>query len=298
MTAPTIPLAPTLRFRRFVWPGFVLGTVGAIALCFPLGLGLGGVGLVFVLLFGALLAVEQLDPADPAASFWRDPQRWHDVAHNVLGSFGGEVIGNLLVVAGAAALSFVLPDAMRIWPVAWPLFAQVVLLVVVADALEYARHRAHHRVPLLWRVHALHHDADRLHVAKSSRNHVLDILSRFVVVYAPLALVGAPPWLLPVYAAAILVFGPISHANLDLPVPAWLHRVVSTPQVHAIHHARAPELAGANFSPVFTVWDQCFGTFRRPEPGALRPAPGIDGERWPEDFRGQLLAPFRGPELD
>ena len=62
------------------------------------------------------------------------------------------------------------------------------------------------------------------------------------------------------------------------------------------HHARARELAGANFAPVFTFWDQCFGTFRAPTPGAPRPEPGIDGERWPADFRGQLLAPFRGPQ--
>ncbi len=286
------------RPGRFVWPGFVLGTAAAIALGFAAGLGFATAALVSVGLILVLLATERWMPADRSHQFGRDPQRWNDVGHAILGSVTGEVVGNLVLVAGAVALSMSLPATFQLWPVAWPWWAQAALLLVVADLLEYARHRALHRVPLLWRFHALHHDADVMHVVKSSRNHGVDLLFRFAVVYAPLALLGAPAMLLPFYSMAIMLFGPVSHANLDLPVPRAMHRLVVTPQVHTIHHARAREQADSNFGPVFTIWDQLFGTFTAPKEGERVREFGIEGERWPDGFLAQLAAPFRGPARD
>ncbi len=295
---PTLSAQPILsrRLGRFVWPAFVLATAGAIALGFAVGLGVASIAVVSVGLILALLALERIRPADPAHQFGRDPQRWNDVAHSIVGSVAGEVVGNLVVVAGAVALAAALPSTLQLWPTAWPLWAQLALLVVVADFLEYWRHRTEHRVPLLWRFHALHHDAEVMHVVKSSRNHAVDLLIRFAVVYAPLALIGAPPMLLPLYSVAIMLFGPISHANLDLAVPRWAHRVVVTPQVHTLHHAYAREHSDSNFGPVLTVWDQLFGTFTEPEEGVRVARFGIAGERWPRGFWAQLAAPFRGPD--
>ena len=174
---------------------------------------------------------------------------------------------------GAAGLAATLPAVFDVWPHAWPVAAQIGLVIVAAEFLEYWRHRLAHRVPLLWRAHELHHSGDQLNVLKSSRNHILDLLMRSLMVFTPLVLLGAPAIWMPMYSAAVLVVGPLSHANLALRFPRWLHYVIATPDVHAIHHARAESLADRNFS-ILPLLDIAFGTFEHPE-GHGRPAAGV-----------------------
>ncbi len=78
------------------------------------------------------------------------------------------------------------------WPSHWPPFAQIGLVVFVGDGLDYWKHRLLHTVPGLWRVHALHHGITRLHALKAARLHFTDLLMRFLLVYAPLVVLGAP----------------------------------------------------------------------------------------------------------
>jgi sterol desaturase/sphingolipid hydroxylase (fatty acid hydroxylase superfamily) len=80
-------------------------------------------------------------------------------------------------------------------------------------------------------------------------------------------------------------------------IPAFLHRVVMTPQVHRIHHARAPELAFSNYAGVFPIWDVLFGTFQDPtrvEPDAF----GIENDSMPASLWGQIAAPFEAGRLE
>ena len=176
-------------------------------------------------------------------------------------------------------------------PSGWSLWLQVPLLVLLADGLDYGRHRWQHTAAWFWPVHALHHNGDRLNILKSGRGHFLDMFLRNLLCYAPLALLGVPREVLLSYAAAVTVFGPIAHANVSIQVPKFLHRLVMTPQVHRIHHARARELSNSNYANVFPIWDVLFGTFEHPE-GQPDFEYGIEGDTIPPDIVGQTLAPF------
>ena len=127
---------------------------------------------------------------------------------------------------------------------------------------------------------------------KSGRGHFLDMLLRNLVVYAPLALVGTPREVLLAYAAAVTVFGPIAHANVSVAVPSFLHRLVLTPQVHRIHHARAMALSCSNYANVLPLWDVLFGSFEHPD---RTPAfdYGCEDDRRPQGFIDQILDPLR-----
>jgi DNA-binding winged helix-turn-helix (wHTH) protein/tetratricopeptide (TPR) repeat protein len=132
---------------------------------------------------------------------------------------------------------------------------------------------------------------DRMNVIKSSRGHFLDMLFRNLVCYAPLALIGMPRELMLSYAAAVTVFGPVSHANLSLVVPSFLYRLVLTPQVHRIHHARPIELSCSNYANVFPILDVLFGSFAHPD--EVPPFDyGVEESTQPDGFIGQTLAPF------
>lgn len=281
--------------RYALWPLMLLGCSWGFVAGFQADralLALVSVPTVAVLV---LIGLERIRPRDRLSS-WNDPQWLNDIAHNTLGGLLGPMLGNLLFVGSAVAVAAAVGDRFEgnLWPARWPIALQVVLAIVLSDGLEYWRHRLLHRVGWLWPTHALHHGSDRLHTLKSGRGHVVDFASRGLFVVAPLVAVGAPPELLLAYPAAMTVVGPVSHSNLDIRLPDWLHYLVSTPPVHEIHHARAHDLADSNFAPTLPFWDVLFGTFTHPRVLAgSHPAIGIEDGPLPGGFWRQLLVPFR-----
>lgn len=276
-----------------VWSIFVgLTLAGFIAGAY---LGILGVALLAVPAVGTLMLVglEAVRPDRATGTALRDPELANDLGHTVLSQVLGTGAGDAVVsaVAAIAAGLFARGILPSIWPDGWPLLAQGLLLVFLADGLDTIRHRALHVVPWLWPIHALHHSVDRLHVMKASRNHVLDFWTRSLAVYTPLVLAGAPPALLLWHPAAVTLFGPIAHANVRAQLPAWLHRVVMTPEFHRVHHARPLALSNRNYCNVFPLWDFLLRSFAPPERCGQFDY-GMEDELLPNSFLKQVAAPF------
>jgi len=279
--------------RDWLWPLFVLGSAFAYGAAFASGAPeLWVVVAIPMAQIALLFPLELWIPGEPRGAALRDPGLGNDLSHTVLGNGLGGPLVQLLVLAATALAAGALagPLGLPLWPRSWPFAAQAALAIVLADGLDVLRHLAFHRSARLWRFHALHHGGDRLHIGKSGRNHFVDVVSRGLV-FAPLALLGAPAEALLAYPAAVQVLGPIAHANLHLRVPRCLHRMVLTPDVHRIHHARRLEFALHNYANVFPLWDVLFGTFLDPA-GRERPAAGLDDDPNPPGFWAQVLAPL------
>jgi sterol desaturase/sphingolipid hydroxylase (fatty acid hydroxylase superfamily) len=280
--------------RAWLWPLFVIGSALAYGAAFASGAPeLAVLFAVPAAQIALLFPLELWIPGEPRGAALHDPGLGVDLSHTFLGNGLGGPLGQLWLF-GATALAagelggrFGLP----LWPRSWPFAAQAALAIVLADGLDVLRHLAFHRSARLWRFHALHHGGDRLNIGKSGRNHFLDVASRGLLVSAPLALLGAPAEALLAYPAAVQVLGPIAHANLDLRVPAFLHRMVLTPAVHRIHHARRIDFALHNYANVLPLWDLLFGTFLDPA-GRERPPAGLDDDPNPPGFWRQVLAPL------
>lgn len=280
-----------------LWPlccvAFGYGVAAAVRVWGGLGLAAAPAGIVIV-----LLAIERLLPRRRDRAALGDPQLPNDIAHGFLADQLGNRIGEVLFLGAASAAAAGLAGRLGtpLWPAHWPVAAQGCLLVVLADGLEYWRHRLMHGVPWLWPIHALHHSVDRLHAVKGGRNNFVDLLLRTAMVYAPLLTVGVPREILLWYPAALFVLGPIAHANLALRFPSLLHRVLVTPPEHLLHHARDQRLANANFAVVLPLWDIVFGTFRHPDDHPI-PEVGIEHDPIPPRFLPQFVAPFVWPRL-
>jgi sterol desaturase/sphingolipid hydroxylase (fatty acid hydroxylase superfamily) len=290
--------APMNRIVRYAfWPLFVLLSFAA----FAFGLARGELLLTFALvpplqgLF--VLAAEVLWPEVPGSSTWRDPQLWNDLFHNLVGQGFGNQLGAMLVagamalLAGAGGERFGASLWSSLWPAGTPFAVQALVFVFLADGIECLRHRAEHSVPWLWRIHALHHDVDRMNLVKSGRGHFLDMVLRHAIVFLPFAAIGVPTGILAWYPAAAGILGPIGHANVEVRVPGFVHKLLMTPQIHKIHHARALALSLCNYANVFPVWDVLFGSFGDP----ARVAPdgyGVENGHVPRSLWGQIAAPF------
>lgn len=276
-----------------LWPVIVFSTTAGFIAGFENGyaeLVLFGVPALTML---ALFGLEFWLPDRVGRGTWGDPQSGNDLVHGILGQGGGNLLGQATFVFTAALIAGEVSARFggNLWPLHWPLWVQVLSLVFVADGLDYWRHRLQHSVSWLWPIHALHHDVERLSVLKSGRGHFLDMLVRNLLVYAPLALLGAPREVMLAYAAAVTVFGPVAHANVSVRIPGFLHRVVLTPQVHRIHHARPLRLSNSNYANVFPIWDVLFGTFEHPDAHPEFEY-GVETSTQPDDVLGQMLAPF------
>jgi lathosterol oxidase len=174
---------------------------------------------------------------------------------------------------------------------AQPLVVQFLEIVLVADLAQYAVHRAFHRVPWLWRFHAIHHSAQAMDWLAGSRLHLLDIVVTRGLSFVPLYLLGFSPPALYAYLLFVAFHAVFIHANVRFRFGV-LERVVVTPRFHHWHHARSPEAVDKNFA-VHCPWiDRLFGTSHVPD-GRWPEAYGVEGAPVPDGWLRQLLWPLR-----
>ena len=270
------------------YPAVMLPTVGAAGAvaygalpAWPTLAAIAAVGIAIVAL------LERLQPYE------RDWLRDHgDLRTDVLHG-----LANLALLAGTAyalhAVRGVLPVA-SLWPTHWPASLQLLLAGAIVDLGLYAMHRLSHRYAWAWRLHAIHHSAERLYWLNGERRHPLSALLMAGPGIGLTVALGAPPQVLSAWLALLSVQLAFQHANLDYRVGP-LRRWLGVAEVHRWHHKREYEDAQVNFGEFFVVWDRMFGTFHdRPEPLAAD-AVGLREETMPLGYAAQLLWSFATP---
>lgn len=183
-------------------------------------------------------------------------------------------------------------DWPSVWPGALPTALQVAIATVLTEGVAYWVHRLEHRLPLLWRFHALHHSGGRLNLARAGRFHFVDVGLAGLGVFVPLALMRTPVIVVAWVAALQGVLGVVQHANMRMITPPWLDGWICTPAVHRYHHSIDAVEGNSNFATTVMIFDRLFGTYVAP----AAPGPetvGIANDPVPAGFWRQLLGPFR-----
>jgi len=180
---------------------------------------------------------------------------------------------------------------LKLWPAAWPLWAQVLLKIASGDFLRYWLHRWSHEWGPLWRLHAVHHQPRKLYAANVFRFHPGDKAIQFLGDTLPFILLGVGPQVLGYYFVIYATGGFFQHSNLDLRL-GWLNYLVVGPELHRWHHARAITDSNANYAHTFVLWDLVFGTYRRPRERRVEEL-GLLDDGYPSRFLYQLWAPLR-----
>lgn len=281
------------------WPTVVVGLSWAAYQAFGLGYDNNLVFLALAVLnLIVILALEQALPLRKEWSALDDRAVVNDLGHTILAGILGANIGHFIRTLLFGGLASVLAQAAGrgLWPVTWPLWAQMVLAVVLVDFVFYWQHRMFHHLPVLWRFHALHHNPERMHVLKSARLHAGEVAIRFILIFAPLAVLGAPKQVLLWYALFDNLVGNLAHANIKVRFPAFVHRLLVTPGVHHLHHAQDLRLGNGNFGGMLSVWDAAFGTFFHPDDHPDFES-GIADNPIPAHFLKEVLAPLNWRRL-
>ncbi len=145
-----------------------------------------------------------------------------------------------------------------------PFVVAVPLAVISLDLAVYAQHVIFHRVPILWRVHRVHHADPDVDVTTGVRFHPLEFLLSAIKIAAVLAL-GAPALAVVIFEVILNATSMVTHGNVSFPrsLDLILRRLFVTPDMHRLHHSVDPVDHSSNFGFSFSVWDRIFNTYRR-----------------------------------
>ncbi len=269
-----------------LWPGLFGGCIALTHLALGSTHPIAFFNLIYLGLAVTLFVLERLLPHERS---WlaNDGQIGPDLGHTLFSKGVVQVVAASVVAMGIAQT--IGAEASGLWPAAWPLAAQVVLGLVIAEFGLYFAHRLAHQWPRLWCFHAVHHSVERLWIVNTGRFHFVDFMVSILLSQPLLYFVGAPK-LVFLWVAAITAFvGILTHCNVDMR-SGWLNQIFNTPELHRWHHSRIAAEGNTNYGENLMIFDHIFGTYFFP---ARRPPAKIGiNEPMPETFIGQLRVPF------
>lgn len=151
-----------------------------------------------------------------------------------------------------------------------PLWLSLPLTVVALDFAIWAQHVASHKIPLLWRLHRVHHADRDVDVTTAIRFHPIEIALSMLLKIGLVYALGAPAAGVLAFEALLNASAMFNHANIRLSarLDAALRRVVVTPDMHRIHHSVIRREHDSNYGFFLSVWDHAFSVHTaRPEGG-------------------------------
>lgn len=206
----------------------------------------------------------------------------------------GSLIAGLLVPVGLVGFASAQPPG----PMArlgWPIAVQVVVTFLVLDLYRYWEHRLYHHIPLLWRLHLVHHSDTQIDVTTTERHHPLEFVLGTALLLLVIFSFGFPAAGIGIYLLVATVVTLYSHANLHPPLALdrVMRRLIVTAPLHAVHHSDLKSQTNSNFASVLPMWDRLFGTYVDPEQAPVARF-GLEYFHEPQDMGlGRvLLQPF------
>ena len=180
-----------------------------------------------------------------------------------------------------------------------PVVAAIVS-VVVMDFIIYLQHILVHAIPVLWRLHRVHHADPDFDVTTGARFHPIEIILSMLIKFATIVLLGPPVVAVVIFEVMLNATAMFNHSNvrLNLVVDKWLRLLLVTPDMHRVHHSVEDDETNSNFGFSLPWWDRLFGTYRdQPRGGHENMIIGIHTYNDPKLvswLHGMLWLPFIG----
>ena len=154
-----------------------------------------------------------------------------------------------------------LADRRRLGLLRWlplPRGLRVILGFLLLDYTLYLWHRLNHRVPFLWKFHAVHHLDLDLDSTTGLRFHFGELTLAAWFRAAQILLIGVDRETLRAWQQLLVLSVIFHHSNLQLPIAIErrLVNAVVTPRMHGIHHSIRGDEVDANYSSLLSVWDR------------------------------------------
>ncbi|MDO6685345.1 MULTISPECIES: sterol desaturase family protein [unclassified Agarivorans] len=203
-------------------------------------------------------------------------------------------IGTLALAHWVAQDQFGLLNQLPLSP-----YLSIPIAIVLLDCAIYWQHRLFHAIPLLWRVHRMHHVDPDYDVSLGLRFHPIEIVLSMLIKLGFIVLLGVPVMAVFLFEVILNGMAMFNHSNLKLPLKldAVVRKLLVTPDMHRVHHSRFRHEHNANYGFNLSIWDRLFNSY------VAQPQQGHSGLRfglshWPkaednQQLSGLLSLPFR-----
>ena len=211
----------------------------------------------FIAAVGLALVLQRVAPHAPLSGSWR--------VNGSLWLLDTIVVGAVCGACGFSAARWAAGEGIGVLNVLgvgrWAAMFPAMLFL---DLVSYGWHRANHRVPILWRLHQVHHSDPTFTVSTGARFHPGELLLSLPVRLAAVVLVGASPEAVLAFEVAFAVANFVEHGDIDVPpaIEPIYGRLFITPALHRCHHTRRSPDRDLNFGTIFSLWDRLLGTYR------------------------------------
>lgn len=151
--------------------------------------------------------------------------------------------------------------------VALPVWLEIVLAFIILDFLVYLQHVATHKIPVLWRLHRVHHADRDIDATTGVRFHPVEIVLSMAYKLLCIVLLGPAALAVFLFEVVLNAAALFNHANLRLPlaVDRSLRRMIVTPDMHRVHHSVHKQETDSNYGFFLSIWDMAFRTYT-PQP--------------------------------
>lgn len=184
-------------------------------------------------------------------------------------------------------------QVLDVWPKDAPILLQLLLVTLIVDFFKYWYHRWTHEVPLLWRIHSIHHSLDRLEMLRASYFYPIDIFLTVATGTLAMLAVGAGYELIIFHNVFAGITGLLNHSNADLQCGPF-DVILNSPGHHRAHHSVGMPGRQSNYGSFFNFADRLFGTRYLPENQREFGRLGLDDDyRMPATVLEQLAVPLR-----
>ncbi len=156
--------------------------------------------------------------------------------------------------------------------------AATVVSIILLDLIIYGQHRLFHKIPILWRLHQVHHADRDIDVSTGLRFHPVEILISMVIKFASVILLGAPVAAVVLFEVILNGMAMFNHGNIRLPeqLDKLLRLMVVTPDMHRVHHSILIHETNSNYGFNISLWDRLFGSYHaQPDLGHQRMTIGL-----------------------
>lgn len=247
-----------------------------------------------LLLIAMLITMYSIETVRPYLAKPADKKR-HDT-YNFIIAFIAFAINGAVSLAIIFSLTYTHEHQLGLLnQLALPALVEIIVGMLLIDFGSYLLHNLQHKIPLLWRIHRVHHSDPHLNASSSLRFHPFDVfLAQGVFPFFWIPLMGISITSFVLYGTIALPLIVVQHTNVRF--PDWLERygrlVISTPGWHKIHHSDEQQFTDSHYGDVFTFWDRLFGTWHHVQPHEIRYGLKEFRDTNHHTVSGQLLMPF------
>jgi sterol desaturase/sphingolipid hydroxylase (fatty acid hydroxylase superfamily) len=145
-----------------------------------------------------------------------------------------------------------------------PFWLETTLGVLTLDLAIYFQHVLHHAVPLLWRLHMVHHADLDYDLTTGLRFHPIEIIVSMALKIAAITAIGPPVLAVLIFEVTLNATAMFNHSNINIPINAdrLIRLLLVTPDMHRVHHSIVIGETNSNYGFAFPWWDRIFGTYQ------------------------------------